>query len=268
MQALAEIPKPMIAMVQGACIAGGLMLAWVCDLIVAADDAFFADPVVRMGIPGAEYFAHPWVMGPRFAKEFLFLGEPVDADRAYELGMVNPSCPATGSGPRRSTATRYRRMPAFGLALTKKAVNQSEDLMGLHSGMDSVFGLHHLAHAHNAEVMGDSLAGMDARRMRAHHAVNHAANHAANRVAIAAARHRLPRARVEMNFSFGADEDAFRLEAAPARSPRPAAGFAVTRHRRGLRRGPRVERTMAADRWSVVSWPDEYGGAVRRCGNG
>ena len=60
-----EIPKPTIAMVQGACIAGGLMLAWGCDLIVAADDAFFADPVVRMGIPGVEYFAHPWVMGPR-----------------------------------------------------------------------------------------------------------------------------------------------------------------------------------------------------------
>src|SRR5258708_37024733 len=44
-----EIPKPTIAMVQGACVAGALMLAWVCDLIIAADDAFFADPVIKMG---------------------------------------------------------------------------------------------------------------------------------------------------------------------------------------------------------------------------
>src|SRR5450432_4201196 len=63
-----EIPKPSIAMVHGACIAGGLMLAWICDLIIASDDAFFADPVVKMGIPGVEYFAHAHVMEPRLAK--------------------------------------------------------------------------------------------------------------------------------------------------------------------------------------------------------
>jgi len=162
-----ELPKPMIAMVQGACIAGGLMLAWVCDLVIASEDAFFADPVVRMGIPGAEYFVHPWVMGPRNAREFLFLGEPVDAARARELGMVNRVVPRDElEAETFDVATRIARMPAFGLALTKKAVNQCEDLMGLHSGLDAVFGLHHVAHAANAEVTGDSLAGMDARAMR------------------------------------------------------------------------------------------------------
>jgi len=162
-----EIPKPTIAAVQGACVAGGLMLAWTCDLVVAADDAFFADPVVRMGIPGVEYFAHPWVMGPRFAKEFLFLGERIPAARALELGMVNRVVPRlTLMESTLDIAARIARMPAFGLALAKKAVNQAEDLMGLHAGMDSVFGLHHLAHAHNAETAGDPLAGLDARGMR------------------------------------------------------------------------------------------------------
>lgn len=162
-----EIPKPTIAMVHGACVAGGLMLAWCCDLVIAADDAFFADPVVRMGIPGVEYFAHPWVMGPRFAKEFLFLGERVNADRAYALGMVNRVVPRSDlTEITLAIADRIAEMPRLGLALTKKAVNQCEDLMGLRAGMDSVFGLHHVAHAHNAEVGGDALGGQDARSMR------------------------------------------------------------------------------------------------------
>lgn len=162
-----ELPKPVIASVHGACVAGGLMLAWVCDLIVASEDAFFADPVLRMGIPGVEYFAHPWVLGPRMAKEFLFTGKRIDARRAYEVGMVNRVVP---SGQHTDTALELAddiaAMPRFGLALAKKAVNQSEDLMGLHQGLDSAFGLHHLAHAHNAEVGEDSLSGMDARGMK------------------------------------------------------------------------------------------------------
>jgi enoyl-CoA hydratase len=162
-----EIPKPTIAMVHGACVAGGLMLAWVCDLIIAADDAFFADPVVRMGIPGVEYFAHPWVLGPRAAKEFLFTGDRFDARRALELGMVNRVVPRDSLREETlAMAGRIAQMPRFGLALTKRAVNQAEDQMGLRSGMDSVFGLHHFAHAHNAETSTDSLGGMDARSMR------------------------------------------------------------------------------------------------------
>ncbi|GAA4724577.1 enoyl-CoA hydratase [Phytohabitans rumicis] len=162
-----EMPKPAIAMVQGACVAGGLMLAWVCDLIVAADDAFFADPVVRMGIPGVEYFAHPWLLGSRFAKEVLFTGDRFDAKRAYEVGMVNRVVPRADLAETTfALAERIATMPRFGLALTKRAVNQCEDLMGMRSAMDSVFGLHHLAHAHNAEVTGNPLAGLDARGMR------------------------------------------------------------------------------------------------------
>jgi enoyl-CoA hydratase len=162
-----EIPKPTIAMVQGACIAGGLMLAWVCDLIVASEDAFFSDPVVRMGIPGVEYFAHPWVLGPRRAKEVLFTGDRFSAAEAHDWGMVNRVVPRESlTAEALKLAERISEMPQFGLALTKRAVNQAEDLMGMRTGMDSVFGLHHFAHAHNAEVSTDSLAGLDARSMK------------------------------------------------------------------------------------------------------
>ena len=161
-----EVPKPVIAKVHGACIAGGLMLAWACDFIVASDDAFFSDPVVRMGIPGVEYFAHPWVMNPRAAKEFLFTGDRYDAQRALSLGMVNQVVPVEALDDTvTAIAARIATMPRFGLALTKKAVNQAEDAQGMRTGMDSVFGLHHFAHAHNAETADDSLGGLDAKAM-------------------------------------------------------------------------------------------------------
>ena len=129
--------------------------------------AFFADPVVRMGIPGVEYFAHPWMLGPRFAKEALFTGDRFTAQRAYEVGMVNRVVPrAELAETAFAMAERIAAMPPFGLSLAKRAVNQCEDLMGMRSGMDAVFGLHHVAHAHNAETGADSLAGMNARSMK------------------------------------------------------------------------------------------------------
>ena len=64
-----NLGKPTIAEVHGKCIAGGLMLAWACDFIVASDDAEFCDPVVTMGVCGVEWFVHPWELGPRKAKE-------------------------------------------------------------------------------------------------------------------------------------------------------------------------------------------------------
>ncbi|MEO3723152.1 enoyl-CoA hydratase [Pseudomonas syringae] len=161
-----EMPKPTIAMVQGACIAGGLMLAWVCDLIVASEDAYFADPVVRMGIPGVEYFAHVHELNPRIAKEFLFLGERMPAARAYQMGMLNRVVARESLEQETlDIAGRIAQMPRLGLQLSKQAVNNAEDLMGKRATMDMVFGLHHFAHAHNELVSGDRLGGFDAKAM-------------------------------------------------------------------------------------------------------
>ena len=163
-----ELPKPTIAMVHGACIAGGLMLAWVCDLIVASDDAFFADPVVRMGIPGVEYFAHAYELHPRIAKEFLFLGERMGAQRAERMGMVNRVVPRDAlEDTVYGMAAKVAQMPRLGLTLTKQAVNHVEDLQGKRTAMDAVFAWHHFAHAHNELVSGDKLGGYDARAMAA-----------------------------------------------------------------------------------------------------
>ena len=163
-----DLPKPTIAMVHGACIAGGLMLAWVCDLIVAADDAYFADPVVRMGIPGVEYFAHAYELHPRIAKEFLFLGERMPAARAERMGMVNRVVPREAlEDTVYGMAAKVAQMPRLGLTLTKQAVNHVEELQGKRSAMDAVFAWHHFAHAHNELVSGDKLGGYDARAMAA-----------------------------------------------------------------------------------------------------
>lgn len=161
-----EIPKPTIAAVQGACIAGGLMLAWVCDLIVATDDAYFSDPVVRMGIPGVEYFAHPYELNPRIAKEFLFTGNKMGAERAYQMGMVNQiSSRDTLRDDVTELAMKIAAMPRLGLALTKQAINNVEDLQGKRSAMEAAFAWHHFTHVHNDLTTGNKLGGMDAKSM-------------------------------------------------------------------------------------------------------
>jgi enoyl-CoA hydratase len=161
-----DVPKPTIACVQGACIAGGLMLAWVCDLIVASEDAFFQDPVVRMGIPGVEYFAHAYELPPRVAKEFLLLGERMAASRAYNFGMVNKVVPREElRSAAQAWADKLAGQPRLGNWLTKQAVNHVEELGGKRAAMDAVFHMHHFAHAQNDLVSGSAISGLDAKAM-------------------------------------------------------------------------------------------------------
>mgnify|MGYP000218136138 CR=1 FL=1 len=153
------VPKPTIAQVHKGCIAGGLMLAWVCDLIIASDDAFFQDPVVQMGFPGVEYFAHPFELNVRQAKEFLLLGERWSAERVCDAGMINKVVPRDELAEAvEDWAHKIAKQPRLGLNLTKIALNQAEDLQGKRAAMDSAFGYHHFAHANNTVVTGDYLA--------------------------------------------------------------------------------------------------------------
>ena len=153
-----NIPKPTIAEVQGKVIAGGLMLVWVCDLIVAADDATFSDPVVAFGVNGVEYFGHPWEFGVRKAKELLFTGGTIGAEEARQLGMVNRVVPrAELKSHTLALAQRIAQRPAMGLRLAKQSVNQAQDAQGFWSALQSAMSLQQLGHSHNAEVHGMSV---------------------------------------------------------------------------------------------------------------
>lgn len=149
-----DIPKPSIAAVQGACIAGGLLLAWPCDLIIAADNARFSDPVVLMGIGGVEYHGHTWELGPRKAKELLFTAKAIDAHEAHQRGMVNRVVPVDElDQAARALAEEIAQKHLHALAMAKRAVNQTLDTMGQTAALQACFDIHQLGHA-SAYVQG------------------------------------------------------------------------------------------------------------------
>lgn len=86
-----DIEKPVIAAVNGYCLAGGLELALACDLRIAAEHATFGLPEVRRGImPGAGGTQRLMRAVPEaLALEIILTGEPVNANKAYEMGLVN-----------------------------------------------------------------------------------------------------------------------------------------------------------------------------------
>lgn len=163
-----NIPKPTIAVVQGKCIAGGLMLMWPCDLVVASDDAEFSDPVVRMGIGGVEYHAHAWEMGARKAKEMLFTGRYMGAAEAERIGMVNQVVPREELDAKAvELATRIAQMDPFGLRMAKASVNRTLDTMGQWTAMTAIFDLHHMAHAQSQILhAGNVVGGLDVAAMK------------------------------------------------------------------------------------------------------
>jgi enoyl-CoA hydratase len=158
-----NIPKPTIAAVQGRSIAGALNLIWPMDLIVAAEDARFEDPVVMMAIAGVEYHGHTWELGARRAKDMLFTGRAIRAAEAEQIGLVRAVVPrdqlwAATDELARDIATRN----PFGLAQAKRAVNQTLDVQGYYAALQSVFDIHHTGHGNAMSITGyPVLVGLD-----------------------------------------------------------------------------------------------------------
>lgn len=143
-----DCPKPTIVQVQGACMAAGFMLANMFDLMVAADDAFFSDPVTHtMGAAATEVLIHPWVLGLRHAKELLFTGGKITAAEAKAMGMVNRVVPAASLDEETlALAQRVAQAPPFGLQMVKKSLNRSIDVQGMRQALSAHFDLHQLSH--------------------------------------------------------------------------------------------------------------------------
>jgi enoyl-CoA hydratase/carnithine racemase len=87
------VDKPTIAAVNGVAYAGGFLLAQQCDLVVAADTARFAVTEVKVGRGSPWAAPLPWLVPPRVAMQLLLTGDPVDAHRAFEIGLVNEVVP-------------------------------------------------------------------------------------------------------------------------------------------------------------------------------
>ncbi|MBI2701153.1 MULTISPECIES: enoyl-CoA hydratase [Mycobacterium] len=155
-----DLRKITIAQVHGTVLSAGLMLAWCCDLIVAAEDTVFADVVgTRLGMCGVEYFGHPWEFGPRKAKELLLTGDSIGADEAHALGMVSkvfPNDELTSNAI--EFARRIAKVPTMAALLIKESVNQTVDAMGFSTALDGCFKIHQLNHAHWGEVTGGKLS--------------------------------------------------------------------------------------------------------------
>jgi enoyl-CoA hydratase len=81
--------KPIIAAVSGWCIGGGLVMAMMCDLLVAAESAKFSYPEGKVGITGGMIAGLAARIPHKIAMEMMLLGEPINAERAYEAGLVN-----------------------------------------------------------------------------------------------------------------------------------------------------------------------------------
>lgn len=142
-----DFRKPTVAAVQGKCVAGGLMLAAMCDIIVASDDAVFSNPVLRMSGAAVELLVEPWELGIRKAKEFLLASEELDAAEASRLGLVNKVVPRSELSERATEmAARIALVPAITAEIVKASINNVAELQGKSASWRYHFMAHHFAH--------------------------------------------------------------------------------------------------------------------------
>ena len=123
--------KPFLAAINGVAAGAGLSLALACDVRFAAESARLVVAFVRIGLvpdAGLLYFL-PRLVGPAKTLELAWTGDPLGAQEAYELGVVNKVLPDDQVlGHTQELAARLARGPQKAIALIKRAVNQAHEL--------------------------------------------------------------------------------------------------------------------------------------------
>jgi len=163
---LRDFRKPTIAAVHGAVAAAGMMLACMCDLIVAADDTAFSNPVARMTGVGVEILVEPWELGPRKAKEFLWCAEKLDAETAERFGLVNKVVPRDElDAAVKELAENVALVPPITAEAIKDVINHMVDGQGQRESWQYHFMVHQFV-SNTATALGATEArkqgGMDA----------------------------------------------------------------------------------------------------------
>ena len=155
--AIRDLRTPTIAMVQGKCIAGGLMVALMCDMIVCSEDAVFQNPVARMSGAAVEALVELRDLSPRLAKEFLWTASELPAGEAHRLGMVNAVVPRDElEAKTMGVAEKIAKLPAVTAQMVKRSINHAEDLGGFRNALEYHFMVHQFQH--NTKTSLDMLA--------------------------------------------------------------------------------------------------------------
>lgn len=128
--------KPVIASVQGFCIGGGLHLAFMCDLVIASEDAKFGEPEVAFSyVP--DILIEPWKLPMNKARQLLYLGEYLSAEELRECGVVTKVVPFEQLEEETlKIAEKLAEMPADTMAMLKYQINKTYEIQGMTNAMD------------------------------------------------------------------------------------------------------------------------------------
>lgn len=130
-----DCPKPVIAAVNGYCLASASELAMSCDITIAAASAVFGEPEVRQS-SGPPMLLAPWIMGPKRAKEMLLTGNMVSAEVAEKYGMVNHVVPDDQLMTfTYRMAKKIAAIDPFAIKLSKYTINRAFDIMGFKTAL-------------------------------------------------------------------------------------------------------------------------------------